>query len=131
MVVTSPPFLDVVDYQTDNWMRCWFLGIDSSTIKISSHKNADEWQAFIAEVFVDLYRIVRPGGYVAFEVGEVKNGKLLLEELVLPAGVEAGFEPVIIMINDQEFTKTANAWGVENQKKGTNTNRIVVLQKGP
>ena len=54
-----------------------------------------------------------------------------MEELVLPAGVEAGFEPVIIMINDQEFTKTANAWGVENQKKGTNTNRIVVLQKGP
>ena len=131
LVVTSPPFLDVVDYQTDNWMRCWFLGIDSSTIKISAHKNADEWQDFIAEVFVDLYRIVRPGGYVAFEVGEVKNGKLLLEELVLPAGVEAGFEPVIIMINDQEFTKTANAWGVENQKKGTNTNRIVVLQKGP
>ena len=131
LVVTSPPFLDVVDYQTDNWMRCWFLGIDSSTIKISSHKNADEWQDFIAEVFVDLYRIVRPGGYVAFEVGEVKNGKLLLEELVLPAGVEAGFEPVIIMINDQEFTKTANAWGVENQKKGTNTNRIVVLQKEP
>ena len=131
LVVTSPPFLDVVDYQTDNWLRCWFLGIDSSTIKISAHKNADEWQDFIAEVFVDLYRIVRPGGYVAFEVGEVKNGKLLLEELVLPAGVEAGFEPVIIMINDQEFTKTANAWGVENQKKGTNTNRIVVLQKGP
>ena len=131
LVVTSPPFLDVVDYKTDNWMRCWFLGIDSSTINIRSHNNAEEWQDFIAEVFVDLYRIVRPGGYVAFEVGEVKNGKLLLEELVLPAGVEAGFEPVIIMINDQEFTKTANAWGVENQKKGTNTNRIVVLQKEP
>ena len=131
LVVTSPPFLDVVDYQTDNWMRCWFLGIDSSTIKISSHKNADEWQDFIAEVFVDLYRIVRPGGYVAFEVGEVRNGKILLEELALPAAVEAGFEPVIIMINDQVFTKTANTWGVNNQKKGTNTNRIEVFQKEP
>ena len=131
LVVTSPPFLDVVDYRTDNWMRCWFLGIDSSTIKISSYKNAEEWQDFIAEVFVDLYRIVRPGGYVAFEVGEVRNGKLLLEELVLPVGVEAGFQPVIIMINVQEFTKTANTWGVDNQKNGTNTNRIVVFQKGP
>jgi hypothetical protein len=33
------------------------------------------------------------------------------------------------MINAQEFTKTANAWGVDNQKKGTNTNRIVVFQR--
>ena len=32
LVVTSPPFLDVVDYQGDNWVRCWFIGIDSSTI---------------------------------------------------------------------------------------------------
>ena len=85
----------------------------------------------MTKVFRDLYRILKPGGYVAFEVGEVRNGKLLLEELALPAGVEAGFEPVIIMVNVQEFTKTANAWGVDNQTKGTNTNRIVVFQKEP
>src|SRR5205823_5138012 len=23
LVVTSPPFLDVVDYASDNWLRCW------------------------------------------------------------------------------------------------------------
>ncbi len=28
LIVTSPPFLDVVDYATDNWLRCWFNGID-------------------------------------------------------------------------------------------------------
>jgi hypothetical protein len=33
------------------------------------------------------------------------------------------------MINDQEFTKTSNTWGVDNQSKGTNTNRIVVFNK--
>ena len=82
-------------------------------------------------VLTDLHRILKPGGYVAFEVGEVRNGKLLLEELVLPAGVNAGLEPVVIMVNVQEFTKTANAWGVDNQTKGTNTNRIVVFQKEP
>src|SRR5439155_15229923 len=27
LVVTSPPFLDVVDYASDNWLRCWFIGI--------------------------------------------------------------------------------------------------------
>jgi hypothetical protein len=33
------------------------------------------------------------------------------------------------MVNQQEFTKTANCWGVANNAKGTNTNRIVVLQR--
>ena len=129
LVVTSPPFLNVVDYQADNWMRCWFLGIDSSQIKITQTANPTDWQAFMASTLQDLHRIVRPGGYVAFEVGEVRNASLFLEELILPAGIAVGFDPVIIMINVQEFTKTANAWGVNNQTKGTNTNRIVVFQK--
>ena len=128
LVVTSPPFLDVVNYQTDNWLRCWFLGIDSSAIKISQLKQPDQWQAMMTEVLRDLHRILKPGGFIAFEVGEVRSGKLLLEELVLPAGVKAGLEPIIVMINVQEFTKTANAWGIHNRTKGTNTNRIVVFQ---
>lgn len=33
------------------------------------------------------------------------------------------------MINKQTFTKTANIWGISNNNKGTNTNRIVVFQK--
>ena len=129
LVVTSPPFLDVVNYQADNWLRCWFLGLDSSEIGISQLRNVDDWVAAMTAVMRDLRRIVTPGGHVAFEVGEVRGGKLLLEELVLPAGVEAGLDPVIIMINAQEFTKTSNTWGVDNQKKGTNTNRIVVFQR--
>jgi len=131
LVVTSPPFLDVVDYQGDNWMRCWFLGIEASTVEITELKKPEDWKAKMTEVMCDLNRILKPGGYLAFEVGEVtyKREKLLLEELVLEAGVVAGLEPVIIMINDQEFTKTSNAWGVDNLSKGTNTNRIVLFEK--
>ena len=111
-------------------MRCWFLGIDASTVEITELKKPEDWKAKMTEVMCDLNRILKPGGYLAFEVGEVtyKREKLLLEELVLEAGVEAGLEPVIIMINDQEFTKTSNAWGVDNLSKGTNTNRIVLFE---
>ena len=38
LVVTSPPFLDVVDYHTDNWLRCWFLGIDSKSVNVTMSK---------------------------------------------------------------------------------------------
>jgi hypothetical protein len=72
---------------------------------------------------------VRPGGRVAFEVGEVKSGTVRLEEAVVPAAAGVGFVPELVMINAQDFTKTANCWGIDNNRRGTNTNRIVVLRR--
>jgi hypothetical protein len=129
LVVTSPPFLDVVNYAGDNWLRGWFCGIDPSDVQISIHKKLPDWQAAMTEVFKELARVLKPRGHVAFEVGEVRNGKIKLEEAVLPCGVAAGLTPLLVVINSQAFTKTANCWGVSNNSKGTNTNRIVVFRK--
>ena len=129
LIVTSPPFLDVVNYQKDNWLRCWFNGIDASEIELWQLKREEEWQKKITGVFHELKRILSPGGYIAFEVGEVRGGKVMLETLVVPAAIDAGLKPVLVIINDQKFTKTSNCWGVSNLKKGTNTNRIVLIQK--
>jgi hypothetical protein len=131
LVVTSPPFLDVVDYAGDNWLRCWFCGIDPKSVGITIAKRPGEWCDAMREVFVELFRVVRPGGFVAFEVGEVRGGTLRLEDLVLPAAMAAGFEPSLVVVNAQKFTKTANCWGVTNNQKGTNSNRIVLLRKQP
>jgi len=129
LVVTSPPFLDVVNYAADNWLRCWFCGIDVASVQMSMHKKVDEWQAAMTEVFYELARVLKDAGHIAFEVGEVRGGTIKLEEAVLPCGVAAGLEPQMIVINSQAFTKTANCWGVKNNAKGTNTNRIVVFRK--
>jgi hypothetical protein len=129
LVVTSPPFLDVVDYEQDNWLRAWFCGIDISKLSIWQIKGLDDWKERMTDVLSEIHRVLQPGGWVAFEVGEVRNGKIKLETSVLEAGREAGLQPVLVLINDQIFTKTSNCWGVENLKKGTNTNRIILFQK--
>jgi hypothetical protein len=130
LVVTSPPFLNVVQYATDNWLRCWFLGIDAKGVKLTMPKKLEDWQAAMTQVFHELRRILKPGGHVAFEVGEVHAGATKLEETVLTCGVAAELTPLLVLINSQEFTKTANCWGVDNMAKGTNTNRVVVLRRG-
>lgn len=129
LVVTSPPFLDVVQYADDNWLRCWFCGIDAKAVPMTMARNVEAWRDAMAPVFAELHRVVRPGGYVAFEVGEVRRGKVRLEEHVVPVAASAGFDPELVMLHTQNFTKTANCWGVDNNKRGTNTNRVVVLRR--
>lgn len=129
LVVTSPPFLDVVDYRADNWLRCWFADIDLEAIPIATHRTPEDWQSFTRASLQDIARTLRPGGFIAFEVGEVRGGKVLLEDQVIAAATGLHLVIAGVMVNDQNFTKTANCWGVSNNRKGTNTNRIVLMRK--
>jgi hypothetical protein len=131
LTVTSPPFLDVVDYVQDNWLRCWFNDLDANdTAKtITMSRTLEDWSAVMLGIFRELYRITKPRGFVAFEVGEVRNNKIRLDEHVVPLGVKAGFSCIGIIINEQYFTKTSNIWGIDNNEKGTNSNRIVLFKK--
>lgn len=123
--------LDIVQYTDDNWLRCWFNKIDVDEISknITMSKRIEDWCEVMNEVFRELYRITNKHGYIAFEVGEVRNGKIKLDEYVAEIGINAGFECECIMINQQIFTKTANIWGVKNNESGTNSNRIVIFKK--
>jgi hypothetical protein len=131
LTVTSPPFLNVVQYAKDNWLRCWFNALEAETIgeRITMSSTLEAWSAAMSQVLRELHRITRPGGWVAFEVGEVRRGEINLDDTVAPLGMAAGFECKAILINTQQFTKTANIWGVSNNQLGTNSNRIVILHK--
>ena len=133
LTVTSPPFLDIVQYSSDNWLRCWFNGLDAEEIgkNITITRKLGDWERVMQDVFCELFRITKHGGYVAFEVGEVRNGSVRLDEHVIPLGISAGFSCTAVIINQQDFTKTANIWGVNNMSVGTNTNRIVLFHKDP
>ena len=129
LTVTSPPFLDVVQYAGDNWLRCWFAGIDPDTVPIAMHRSEAGWQAMVRAALAELARVTRPGGHVAFEVGEVRRGQVLLERLVWAAAEGLPFQRLAVLVNQQDFTKTANCWGVANNARGTNSNRIVLLRR--
>jgi hypothetical protein len=131
LTVTSPPFLNVVQYAADNWLRCWFNSINAETVakKITMTPSIQSWCEVMGAVFTELYRITRKGGRVTFEVGEVRNGSIKLDEHVVPPGVKVGFKCEGILVNEQQFTKTANIWGIHNNRKGTNSNRVVIFYK--
>tara|TARA_Y100001937_G_scaffold112525_2_gene160233 strand:+ start:57593 stop:58972 length:1380 start_codon:yes stop_codon:yes gene_type:complete len=138
LIVTSPPFLDKVDYKKDNWMRAWFLGVEDrmDDLPLAIFARLEQWKDFMREAIREFGRILKPGGHAVIEVGEVvsQNEMIFLEREMaemLPLEVQGGGRVVAqeICINQQEFTKLANCWKVTNNSRGTNTNRCLVIRK--
>ncbi len=130
LVVTSPPFLNVVDYRGDNWLRGWFCEVEADESLIWQGSSLKQWKARMQDVFVELRRVLREDGWIAFEVGEVLGGMLELEGTVAEVARAAGLHVECVLVHAQEFTKTANCWGVDNNSKGTNTQRVVLIRHG-
>jgi len=131
LTVTSPPFLDTVNYAQGNWLRGWFNGINQDAVAngVTVVRSLESWCSAMQRGFAELCRIARPRGYVAFEVGEIRKRNLKLEEVVVPLRRRAGFQCAGILVNKQSSTKTSNIWGIKDNRAGTNTSRIVLLRK--
>ena len=129
LAVTSPPFMNIVNYKGDNWMRCWFADIDPDAVGITQTARLDAWKTLVRGALDNTAAISRPGGVFAFEVGEIRNASLLLDQVVVDVARETRWEAVCVVVNAQVFTKTSNTWGVDNNRAGTNSNRIVVMRR--
>ncbi len=133
LIVTSPPFLAYVDYIHDNWLKCWFLGVDPESLKdkIVQTTDLNEWKSFIHGSLKEMGRVLKTGKYAVVEVGDVnyRGTRLNLDELIIALSHGTRLIPKAVYINQQEFTKMANCFKVSNNEKGTNTNRCVILQR--
>lgn len=130
LVLTSPPFLDLVQYDTDNWVRNWFCGaVQKSADSLWIFKNPDDWSAAMRRFLSEAHRVTRPCGWVVVEVGDVREGKVQLDERIAVEARAVGLEVVCVMVHAATFSRTAHIWGVANGKAGTNTHRIVVTRR--
>ncbi len=138
LVVTSPPFLNQVDYVQDTWIETWFCDIPRESVedKIVQTPDLQKWTDFISATLSELHRVLVKGGLVAMEVGEVRyQGVILnLDEILVNLTCQRQynmhqFKVREVYVQSQQFTKLANCFKVENNKLGTNTNRIVLMEK--
>ncbi len=138
LVVTSPPFLNQVDYVQDTWIENWFCDIPREEVegRIVQTPDLEKWTDFISATLSELHRVLVSGGLVAMEVGEVRyQGVILnLDEILVNLTCSKAynmhqFRVREVYVQSQQFTKLANCFKVENNKLGTNTNRIVLMEK--
>lgn len=135
LIITSPPFLDKVDYKQDNWLRAWFLDLENEINELSFgiYKNLEDWEEFMYKSIKEMNRIIKKSGRIVIEVGEIEyKKKMIYLDEVIAKIVQKYFNNLYVeevFINTQKFTKLSNCWNIKNNQKGTNTNRCIVLKK--
>lgn len=140
LIVTSPPFLNKADYLLDNWLEFWFARLDPAGFSENLVQTPciETWRGFMRDAMREMNRVLKVNGVCVIEVGDIALGKrtVNLDEEVVSLThhlltVEPGYclQVEHVLVNQQRFTKLANCFGVTNNQKGTNTNRLVVLSK--
>jgi DNA modification methylase len=131
LIVTSPPFLDVINYIDDNWLRFWFLGYDREKLRklLVQTSNILEYKEFIRSAMSQMNKALKPNKYCIIEVGDVKSGKINLDEIIVELAEETGFSVERVLINYITAPKISRAFSRKKPGEGTKTNRCVIMRK--
>lgn len=73
-IVTSPPYLDVTNFEEDQWLRLWFLGgIPRPTYgrisKDDRHSSAEGYWRFLSEAWQGVAGLLAKGGFIICRIG--------------------------------------------------------------
>lgn len=84
LIVTSPPYLQVVNYGTSNWIRLWLMGLDEvGRERGAGRKKLNEaldhrhtyssYKQFLLKAFHGVRRVLNPHGTAVFVIGDVAD----------------------------------------------------------
>ena len=133
LIVTSPPFLNVINYIDDNWLRFWFLGYDRNKLRkvLVQTNNMEDYRQFIEKSMIEMYKVLKKGKYCIIEVGDVKHKarKVYLDNIIVELADKVGFKVEKVIINYMDSPKISKAFSRKSKYQGTKTNRCVVMKK--
>ena len=144
LIVTSPPYLQVVNYGTANWIRLWLLGVDevgrergAGRKKLNAaldHRHTySSYREFMLRTVVGVQRVLKRDGVAVLVIGDVADpGK---EPLSLAAQIWDDIEEqtglrLIDMVKDDlpAQNKVSRIWG-ETKGQATNRDCAIVLRR--
>jgi len=133
LLLTSPPYLGIVNYTKQNWIRSWFLESDSNKIskKLDDDLNINQWVKFSKATVNEFKKFLKPTGVAVFVIGDVAKSKNsvipLARDFAMMVRENKLFKNIWIFSDYiQGVDKTTRIWGV-TKGKATATDRIVIL----
>lgn len=122
LILTSPPYLGIVNYAKQNWIRSWFLSQnpDNVSAELDDDLTLEEWIKFSRQVVTELKKFLKKDGVAVFVIGDVAKSRTS----VIPLAREFAR-----MVREKKIFK--NVWCINDSISGTDkTTRIWADTKG-
>jgi hypothetical protein len=134
LIITSPPYLDIVNYAKQNWIRNWFMDIypDRGRVEeLDDELTLTEWIRFTEESVMQMKEMLVPDGVITFVIGDVvrpSGGLISLAREFIQRILHDGIFKYVGCFADpiNDGIKTTRIWK-ETKGRATNTDRIVIL----
>ena len=130
-VITSPPYMNELDYVRDNRLRLWFLSKElPSEREISARNREEDFSNLVASVTSRLGRRLRNGGHFVYVVGDVSRGRRksdpakIVRDIVLDETVCPG-----LRIVDEYDDLVPDIRRSRREVRGTKRETIIVARK--
>ena len=73
-VITSPPYLDITNYEEDQWLRLWFLGYEARSVynkfsRDNRHRNRSLYWRFLEEAWQGVVPLVQDNATLVCRIG--------------------------------------------------------------
>lgn len=146
LIISSPPYMQTLDYTWNNWLRLWWLGENrkEERNKLDITQDTEKYRSFMRECLQSMYEVLAPDSTAVLIVGDVQkhltNGKRTINTAAIIADEarnETGFE-VHGIISDA-YDLNSRAYVVFNRLKYDHDDdredkdaidRCLILKKG-
>jgi site-specific DNA-methyltransferase (adenine-specific) len=142
LVVTSPPYLRVVNYGTANWIRLWWLGLDEVSrhagvgrqtldAQLDHQHTYETYVDFMHLLFLRVRRVLKRSGVAVLIVGHVSSptgiSRALARDIWADVGDTTGLQ-LIEFIEDSVpvHNKVSRIWG-DTKGRATEREGILIL----
>lgn len=133
LVITSPPYLNIVNYTTSNWLKLWLLGYDRmelrKEIKLSDNLKFDNYVQFIKKYLNSIYTKLKNKAKVCIIVGDVFDQKVIEDVWnIIKHDVPYRFLSLYL---DNKYEQNRKVTNMLQSKTGraTKIEKVLVLEK--
>lgn len=132
LTVTSPPYLNLINYYEKSWIRYWIAGVDKEEAYgvITTTGSKPKYFDFIHRNLSEIYRVSKDDTACVYVIGDYRD----IEADVVECGTKAGFNCYDIYYDPipshLRAHRQMNDGGVADDEGGTNYNVVIVFEKG-
>lgn len=78
-IITSPPYMNKLDYGRDNRLRLFFIGVEDHKNLPGTPESKTEYRNFLDEFFIESLRVLKPGGKMVVVLGESQRSGAMVD----------------------------------------------------